>query len=414
MRNSNRLDASGAVRVGLYGALGGGNSGNEASMASMLTYLGEQCPTAVVDAMCGSFDYIREKHGIATVPLMIYERYVPSRSKIGDVAIKVCSKFLDPVRIYLWVGRHDVVLVPGVGILETTLPVRAYGFPLAMTTLAIVGKIRRVPVALISVGADQIGARAIRFLQNTTARLAAYRSYRDQYSMDVMRQRGVSVADDHVFPDLAFSIPTPPYDRGDSQLIGVGVMDYHGGNDDRDRAVEIYADYLDKMTSFVQRLLDNGYNVRLFGGDAKVDYRVAEDLMARIEQQAEPYPDGRISVQRSSTYSELLENLNLCGAVVGTRYHNVVAALKLSKPTIAIGYSRKFGALMDTMGMSDYTEYVSELDVDRLIFKFKEIETRRAELSAELLRRNAANSESQAQQFAVLSARFFQRPRATR
>ena len=413
LRAAKQASVSSALRVGLYGSLGGGNSGNEASMVSMLTYLREHHPAADVDAMCGEYEYIRDKYGLATVPLMIYEKYKSPGSKLRGIAIKVCGKLLDPARVYLWVGRHDVILVPGVGILETTLPVHAYGFPLAMTMLAVAAKIRRVPVALISVGADHIGARVTRFLSNTTAKLVAYRSYRDQYSMRVMQQRGVPVSGDRVFPDLVFAMPTPPSDPGDSRLVGVGVMKYHGGNDDRDRAAEIFAEYVEKMTSLVQWLLDNGYDVRLFGGDAKYDFEVADEIVARIEQhRGAPCPADRISVQRFSTYSELLEKINPCGIVFATRYHNVVGSLMLCKPTIAIGYSRKFGALMDFMGMQDFTEYVKGLDVERLILKFKEAENRSAEVRSELARRNDANSELLAEQFTLLAARFFQRPKA--
>jgi polysaccharide pyruvyl transferase WcaK-like protein len=394
------------LRAGLYGSLGGTNSGNEASMASMLAYLREQHPETAIDAMCGDFEYIRDRFGIPAVPLSLYERHQSSESRLSRIPMKVCAKFLDPFRIYHWVGRHDVVLVPGVGILESTLPVRAYGFPLAMTTVAVSGKLRRVPVALVSVGAAPITSRAIRFLSNTTARLVAYRSYRDQYSKQAMQQRGISVVDDHVFPDLVFAGATPPYSSGDSQIIGVGVMDYRGDNDDRDRADEIYAEYVGKMTAFVQWLLDNGYSVRLFGGDT-VDFAVAEELLAKLGQQrTEPYAAERIAVERFSSFADLLDKMNACGIVIATRYHNVVGALMLSKPTIAIGYSRKFGALMDGIGMHDFNEYVRELTVERLILKFKEAETRSAEVSSALIKQNAANAASLAQQFSELSALF--------
>ena len=62
-----------------------------------------------------------------------------------------------------------------------------------------------------------------------------------------MRQRGVDTTPDHVYPDLVFGIPAPPYDPGDAQTVGVGVMAYFGGNDDRGQADEIHASYVEKM-----------------------------------------------------------------------------------------------------------------------------------------------------------------------
>ena len=61
------------------------------------------------------------------------------------------------------------------------------------------------------------------------------------------------------------------------RLIGVGVMAYYGGNDDRKQAVEIHARYVEAMTRFTRWLVDNGYRIRLFGGDNKFDTEIAEN-----------------------------------------------------------------------------------------------------------------------------------------
>ena len=74
------------------------------------------------------------------------------------------------------------MIVPGAGALETTLPQRAWGFPYALFLLSLSGKLSGTKVALVSVGADVINKRVTRWLSNSTARLAFYRSYRDGYS----------------------------------------------------------------------------------------------------------------------------------------------------------------------------------------------------------------------------------------
>ena len=40
------------------------------------------------------------------------------------------------------------------------------------------------------------------------------------------------------------------------------------------------------------------------------------------------------------------------GAVVATRYHNVICALKLAKPVVSVGYAAKNVAIMADMGLS--------------------------------------------------------------
>jgi polysaccharide pyruvyl transferase WcaK-like protein len=395
------------LRIGLFGLLAAGNSGNEASMETFLAYLRSAQPTAVIDAMSGGAERVRARHGIDARPISWYERFEGRGSRVTALPLRIFGKLVDPLRILSWVRRHDAIIVPGAGILEATLPMRAYGFPLSMFMLGVSGRISGVKVALVSVGADFIKKRVTRQLSNGTARLVSYRSYRDQYSMDVMRQRGIDTSADHVFPDLVFGVPTPPYEPGDPQLVGVGVMHYQGGNDDRARAGEIHEAYVSKMTKFVRWLLDNGYNVRLFGGDSRADHGVAERILASIEANGDAHASPRLSAASMSSYSEMLIEMNRVGTVVATRYHNVMCALKLSKPTISIGYSQKFAALMDGMGVGEFAQFAAELDVDLLVKQFMEVQRHREELVAEMTKRNAANAESLAGQFALLSEVLF-------
>jgi polysaccharide pyruvyl transferase WcaK-like protein len=226
--------------------------------------------------------------------------------------------------------------------------------------------------------------------------------------MDAMRKRGIDVSQDRVFPDLVFGMPTPAYDPGNRQLVGVGVMDYYGGNDDRDRAVELHSAYVERMTSFVAWLLDNSYDVWLFGGDANFDYSLVEEVRARASQAAGlPSSSERIVAKRFSSYSEMLSEMNGVGSVVATRYHNVMCALKLCKPTIAIGYSKKFPVLMDSMGLAEFTLSADRLEADQLIACFQDLQDRRDELLTGMTKQNESNADNMAEQFDLLSAVLF-------
>ena len=316
--------------------------------------------------------------------------------------LEVVGKGIDVARTISWVRGHDAVIVPGAGPLEATLPQRAWGFPFALFTLASSAKIFGTKMALVSVGADTINKRATRWLSNATARLAFYRSYRDAYSLDAMRRRGIDTTGDSVYPDLVFGVPTPPYDPGDPQLVGVGVMAYYGGNDDRPKAGQIHSAYVEKMTRFVGWLVDTGHKVRLFGGDGKFDVAVAEQITADVRASRPDLDPSRVTIEPVSSYRELLRGMAPVGLVVATRYHNVMAALKLCKPTISLGYSRKFISLMADMGLAGFNQFAHSLDVDRLIEQFTELESRRTELTQLMAERNEANQRSLDHQFAVL------------
>jgi polysaccharide pyruvyl transferase WcaK-like protein len=246
------------------------------------------------------------------------------------------------------------------------------------------------------------------------ARLAFYRSYRDAFSLDAMRQRGVDTARDDVYPDLVFGIPVPPYDPGDTQVVGVGVMDYHGTNDDRGRASELHASYVENMKLFVRWLVDTGRRVRLLVGDANgSDDRVVQEILADLRESRPDLDPSWVTAEPVVCYTDLVHAMAPVGIVVATRYHNVLCALRLCKPTISIGYSSKNEVLMAEMGLSGYCQFVNSLDVHRLIEQFIELESRSAQLLPTIAERNEANARFVDLQFAKLSAVLFPGSRDT-
>ena len=252
-------------------------------MESVLGYLRADHSDVILDAMCKGPDGLRERYGVAAIPLNWYQKYEKQASGVTAIALKTLGKGVDVFRTASWVRRHDVVIVPGTGILEASLPLRPWGMPYAMFLLCASGRLFGTKVALVSVGATVINQRLTRWLLSSAARLAFYRSYRDIGSRDAMRQQGVDTTRDHVYLDLAFGIPAPPYDPGDPQTVGVGVMDYHGANDDRGQADELYASYVEKMKSFVLWLVDSGRRVRLLVGDTNnSDEGVVQEILADL------------------------------------------------------------------------------------------------------------------------------------
>jgi polysaccharide pyruvyl transferase WcaK-like protein len=374
-------------------------------MEVILGYLRDVRPDAVIDAMTGGAERIRARHGIDAIPLTWYENYEHLALGRRAGVLRVLGKGIDAIRTVSWVRRHDVVIVPGAGVLETTLPMRAWGFPYALFLLCASGRLTGTKVALVSVGASTINQRVTRWLSDSTARLASYRSYRDSQSREVMRQRGIDTSGDQVYPDLVYGVPIPPPNPGDPRIVGVGVMAYYGSSDDRPHADQMHASYVEKMTSFVRWLVDSDHTVRLFGGDDKFDGDVARRVAEAVQRDRPGLDPSRLVTEPMSSYAELLRGMSGVGLVVATRYHNVMCALKLSKPTIALGYSEKFVSLMADMGLAEFTQFTRELDVDQLIEQFQELESRREQLRETMAQRNAAHVQALDRQFAELAAR---------
>jgi polysaccharide pyruvyl transferase WcaK-like protein len=404
-----RLPRPGAgLRVGLFGNLGSGNIGNDASLEAMLGYLGADQPGAILDAMCSGPETLKDRYAVPAIPL----RWLSpgGRQAAGLAAArKSLGKAVDTVRIASWVRRHEVVIVPGMGVLETTLPLRPWQFPYDMFVLCAAGRIFGTKVALVSVGANVASERLTRRLFTAAARLAFYRSYRDALSRDAMRRQGLDAAGDRVYPDLAFGLAGPPAGPGDAGIVGIGLMDYSGNNeDDRGRAEEIRACYLAKMKAFTRWLVDNGRQVRLFVGDINnADDTVVEEILADLRGYRPDLGPARVVAEPVSTFADLRRAMEPVGAVVATRYHNVVCALMLAKPTISIGYGEKNAVLMTGTGLADYCQPINDLDVGRLIEQFTDLESHAAQLREAITADNAAKAPLVQAQLAELSAVLF-------
>jgi len=389
------------VRVGVFGLLGSGNIGNDGSLEAVLGHLRAEHPDAVVDALCGGPEAVTARYGIPATRLNWYRGEYRTASRAGAVAAKGLGKLVDVVRTAAWTRRHDVVIVPGTGVLETTLPLRPWGFPYSLFLLCATGRLFGTRVALVGVGAAAIGNRPTRTLTRWSTRLASYRSYRDTMSRDAMRAMGVDTARDEVYADLVFALPAPRASEppGPPGTVCVGVMDFHGSNDERDRAEEIHRRYLDGTTRFVRALAGDGRPVRLLTGD-ELDVPVAGAIRDAVDSPL-------VTVARTASLADLMKEMAAADTVVATRYHNLVCALKVGAPTLAVSYSAKSDTLMAEMGLGEYCHPAREADADRILQQFRELERRSAEVRATLSERNLVVARRVRHQFAALSAALF-------
>ncbi|SDO79243.1 Polysaccharide pyruvyl transferase family protein WcaK [Streptomyces sp. cf386] len=389
------------VRVGVFGLLGSGNLGNDGSLEAVLGYLRAEHPEASVDARCGGPEVVTARYGIPATRLHWYRGEYRTASRAGAIVGKGLGKLVDVVRTAAWVRRHDVVIVPGMGVLEATLPLRPWGFPYALFLLCASGRLFGTRVALVGVGAAPIGNRLTRTLVRRSARLAAYRSYRDAQSRDALREMGVDTARDEVYPDLAFALPTPRAGApsGPPGPVCVGVMDFHGGDDDRARAEEIHRRYLDGTTRFVRALVEDGRPVRLLTGD-ECDRSVVAAILDAVGSPL-------VTAAEANSLADLMKETAAADTVVATRYHNLICALKAGTPTLALSYAAKSDALMDRMGLAAYCHPAREVDADRLLEQFRALEKRSAQLRRTLAERNLVAARQLQDQFTALTAALF-------
>ena len=115
-------------RVALYGYIGSGNIGNDASFETVLAWLRSNHPAVEVRCITIAPDVVGARYGLPAVPLA---RRVGdgSSNRIIEVSHKLLGRLLDVSSIYALAGSVDAVIVPGMGVLEDTLGTRPWGLP---------------------------------------------------------------------------------------------------------------------------------------------------------------------------------------------------------------------------------------------------------------------------------------------
>jgi polysaccharide pyruvyl transferase WcaK-like protein len=390
------------ARIGLFGILGAGNLGNDGSLVALLDFLKNEHPDVALSCLCPGADLVTARYGVAAVPMTWRGAGTHRAPTRRATAAKIAGRAVSAVRTVVWVRRQDLVIVPGMGVLEASPPLRPWGFPFTLFLLCCAGRVTGTRVALVSVGAEAAREPATRWLITQAARLAAYRSYRDTLSRDAMREMGVDVSADEVYADLAFTLPSPMPPPGRTGTVGVGVMAYRGDNDERHRADEIYRTYVENVTAFVRWLVDNGYDVRLLIGDQK-DEVVVGELVTALREQRPGLDPARIVADAPATLDDLQVQMAMVDSVLATRYHNVLIALKLGKPTISISYADKNNVLMAAMGLDAFCQPAGAVDLDLLIEQFQRLEASREQIVPTLVERNRIMTDRLAAQFQVLS-----------
>jgi polysaccharide pyruvyl transferase WcaK-like protein len=371
----------------LFGILGSGNWGNDGTLEVVVDEITSRFPGVELRFMAMGPDVLRERYGAPAIHLQWYESTLGRVRLVPAAVRKVVGRAIDPLRTWRWMRSVDLVVIPGAGVFETTTPVRPWAQPLSLLTVSVAGRISRTPVAYLCVGANVPGQRLIRWQHRWAARLADYRSYRDDYSRHSMRAVGVDVSRDPVFPDLALGLPTPAASDARRNRVGVGLMNFRGGNDDRGRADQLHERYVDAMTALVSGLVSEGRDVHLFTGDAEDDL-VVDRVLAGVSSAAGA---GVVRAEPVDSLPSLLDVLARVDTVVASRHHNVMGGLMAGVPTVAVTYAEKTKVLMQEFGVGRYCHPAASVDVRRLRAQLDALEAEQAEVRLAL----AANAERQ-------------------
>jgi polysaccharide pyruvyl transferase WcaK-like protein len=139
-------------------------------------------------------------------------------------------------------------------------------------------------------------------------------------------------------------------------------------------------------------------------GDA-ADQRAVSDVMANVSAAKPDLPNDWFVFDSMSSLHDLMRQMAETDVVVATRYHNVVCALKLGKPTVSLGYAEKNDVLMAEMGLGGFCQHVERLDLDLLIEQFTQLVAGRQRYELGIRKASLACQERLDRQDSLLAAR---------
>jgi polysaccharide pyruvyl transferase WcaK-like protein len=365
--------------IGLFGNFGTRNLGNEYTLRAIIHQARACLPDAGLFCVCSDPADASARHGLPS-KIMSYRFGTDFQSRrqsnnrvlrlLRQLFVRLPREVTEWIEAYRTLSGARMLIMPGTGMLGD-FGISPLGLHYEILKWSIVARLRGARLLFVSVGAGPIEHRLSRWLVTRALSLAHYRSYRDEFSREYLSGIGFDTEGDFVYPDLAFSLvpATTASSGGPIREIGVGLMDYYGREGDPERGEAVYQRYLKAMAGFVAWLLSRDYTVRLLIGDAAYDRRIAGDVLASLG-------DGgaRIIHQPVDSFEELIVQLDKTDLVVATRFHNVLLALMMGKPVVAISYHQKIASLMEGMGLGRYCQALDELGVTTLTERFLEAE----------------------------------------
>jgi polysaccharide pyruvyl transferase WcaK-like protein len=385
--------------IWFFGHFGSPNFGDEITLQAILYHLRRRLPAAKFACICTGPEALQASQKIQTVPISRdFVKYRRLRTRLARLLRRIfigipneLCKWLDAFRTLKFT---DVLIIPGTGLLTDAYGLSRWG-PYSLFRWSLIAKLRGCQVLFLSVGAGPIYSRLGRFLVKIVLSLADFRSYRDNASLAYVRSIGFSTNGDRVYPDLAFSLPESsiPNDKGKRTgrpVVGLGVMTYVGKYSVENPSHAIYQEYLQNLVAFAGWLLKNDYAIRLLIGDLS-DLSVLKEFKSLLNASFGVYDEERIIDQPALSVEQLLPQIAATDIVVATRFHNVLLALVLNKPVVAISFHHKCSSLMNEMGLAEYCHDINHMNADRLIEQFESVE-RNAERLKSVIRQRVEQS----------------------
>jgi polysaccharide pyruvyl transferase WcaK-like protein len=244
---------------------------------------------------------------------------------------------------------------------------------------------------LLDVGAEYAANPLTRWLNAATVKLATHVSYRDEASAAAMARAGARKPE-AIAPDLVFAYPASTQANPEPGRLVVGVMAFYGKGDDPVRGAEVRRRYVTTMADSLAQVAEAGNHIVIVSGD-RVDIDVAHELRTAVLEARQDLSDDAVVVREFTTFSELTEEMRRAEVVIPSRFHNLICALRLARPTVSAGYAPKNHELMLALGLDEYSQTMEHLDGEKLVAQIRAARSNAEALTAKIRRGTSEYSD---------------------
>ena len=348
-----------AVRIGLLGQYSSRNLGDAAIVHGIIRNLRSRIPGAEFVGICSRPDDTTRTHGVAAFPI---SGHGPAFRADGSPWLEV-----DPPpgpgggtrRIDRVVRSLDLLVMAGGGQVDDYWG-GAGEQPRFLATWTTLARLRRVPAAFFCVGLDRLATRTGRWLSLLSLRNAAFVSFRDEGTRDLLRQMGLRKPS-AVYADPAFGLPGPVQTafvpRRRVVVSPICKKSWPGATHEQ------YEHYLRELAHFAEATIRSGLEVRFACSQISMD----PEAVSRVGVQIPAALRDSWSVADVGTFEDFVHEASRADVVVTSRLHGTILALVAGTSVIAVSVARKVTAVMADVGLSDYCVEASDVDARRLV-----------------------------------------------
>ncbi|WP_128896771.1 polysaccharide pyruvyl transferase CsaB [Longirhabdus pacifica] len=318
----------------ISGYYGFGNSGDEAVLLSILDAIQQQNKT-----------YSQETQ---VEPVVLSQNPLQTEETYG---VRAVHRFKSPALIKA-IKECDGLISGGGSLLQDVTSSRSIPYYLGVLRLA---QWMKKPTFIYAQGVGPIQRKLFRSWTAKVANQAAYISVRDEQSLALLQESGVTKAIDMV-PDPVLGVLNK---NGSGEFshalprVGISVRFWKEDRSDLDRiAAGLYAAYQQRKVEFV-----------FIPFHQPTDMEASKYTMEKLRQYASSIPCSMLTT--SFHPQNIICEVKSCDILVGMRLHSLIYAATQQVPMVGISYDPKIDQFLSQLDMQPIGD-VNHIDAERM------------------------------------------------